>query len=972
MAVGSKSLRVAKYVLLPQVLPRIAALFLSGFDYFAFFMAQVYRGVRLLPASHPYLNPAEIGNFSIPDAIGAAGRNLVYRKENIDQIIIYYVILLGLVLLVLQALFMAVSLAAPQAMALSWSYYFGTELSNGLPQKSTQDLAFILLDRVFGVPDVFNSCVSTATPCYRSTASGMFDTGNTIYKPPVFPWPYHKALHAMFQFYSTGLLMVGMLILLYFVLVIVAETAQTGTPFGRRFNKVWAPLRLVTALGLLIPISNGLNTAQYIVLYAAKLGSNFATEGWLVFNIQLPTGMPTDGSSIIAKPPTPSPNDLLQFMMLAHACKAVEEGYLKAPFNDKWTPDDSCSLSPKEQQFTQINGYLVKSTGNLSDDHVLLEQTNFLDAMAFFGKGDMTIRFGDLGCTNRHNAYSGHVVPVCGEVTMSNASLSEKNNGAYTIQLGYYELIKHLWGEYGSEPRIWEYHAYCDNTKFSNMMSGAADGPLRAKSIYFVQKTCPQPGPNDNPAPLSEPTLDWLTEMSIYYRYGSSKTDFPSVVTTSAVGPSAASRVVEQIIRNGLQSELNAINSGKYHLPTELLARGWGGAGMWYNQIAQGNGVMGAAAWEFPKVNLYPRLMNNMLMARMRNLENMSVGQIFSSTKSQDSSLQTERTADATAVVPMNDLYNRWMQLRDKDKPKGGNPIFDFINYLFGTRGLFDMRDPANQNVHPLALLTGLGKSLIEASIRNVAIGLAGQGAQILTTAGGSEVGSAISEAISNTAYNIATMTLTAGFILYYVLPFLPFMYFFFALGNWIKGIFEAMVGVPLWALAHIRIDGDGLPGGAALNGYFLIFEIFLRPILIVFGLVASVSIFAAMASTLNAIFPLAVNNLGGLDYTKASSTDWLSTARGPIDQLFYTVMYAVIMYIMGLASFKLIDLIPQQILRWMGTSVSAFNDGGGDPAQSLTQYAAIGGTQVTSGAISGIRGMGSAGVNLAKAARSE
>ena len=56
-----------------------------------------------------------------------------------------------------------------------------------------------------------------------------------------------------------------------------------------------------------------------------------------------------------------------------------------------------------------------------------------------------------------------------------------------------------------------------------------------------------------------------------------------------------------------------------------------------------------------------------------------------------------------------------------------------------------------------------------------------------------------------------------------------------FAVGGWVKGLFEAMVGVPLWALAHIRIDGQGLAGDAALNGYFLIFEIFIHLLMFFF-----------------------------------------------------------------------------------------------------------------------------------------
>lgn len=975
MATGSKALVIAKYALLPQVLPRIASLLFSGFDYFAYFMAQVYRGVRLLPASHPYLRPSEIGNFSIPDVIAAAGRNLTYRKENIDQIIIFYVILLGLILLVLQGMLLLVGALAPSAFALSMSYYFGQSLPGGLAGfAQKQDLAFIFLDRVFGVPGIFDSCVSKGGPCYRSGAGMEFLAGDTVYIPPAFPWPFHNALHAMFEFYSIGLLIVGMMIFLYFVLVIVAETAQTGTPFGRRFNRVWAPMRLVMALGLLIPIANGLNTAQYIVLYSAKLGSNFATNGWLTFNSKLTEGKPLDGSDMISMPKPPMPNDLIQFMMLAHACKAVEEGYIKPPFNDHWQDDPKCAaIDTKEQQGTYVNAYLVKATGDVSNDHVALEDTDYDQAMTFFGKGTFTIRVGDVGCLPRHTKSFGHVFPTCGEITMSNTNISTKNKGGYEIQRGYYGLIRYLWGKYGGQknpsqlPKRWDWEDYCDKDKFNAMMAlGGGDINLRKRALYYVQLKCPAPKLNGpNMSPMTKPDVDWLSKTAEDYRVGNKAVPFPGVVASATGIPSGV--IVEEILRAALIAERADIAAGKYAIPIDLMSRGWAGAGMWYNQIAQANGAFSGAAQDFPKITAYPNLMSTIMESKLRNMQNINVAEIFSASKSQDSSLQTGRVADAEAIKPMSQLYELWTSVQSQTKPITGNKVYDFLNYLFGTQGLFDLRDPANQNVHPLALLTALGKGLIEASIRNVALGATGQGVQILSSLGGSEMGNALGEAFSGIMYSIATMTLTAGFILYYILPFLPFMYFFFAVGNWVKGIFEAMVGVPLWALAHIRIDGDGLPGGAALNGYFLIFEIFLRPILIVFGLIAAVGIFAAMASTFNAIFPLAVTNLGGIDYSKSADADWLTMARGPVDQLFYTVMYAIILYVMGLACFKLIDLIPNNILRWMGASVQAFADGAGDPASQLTQYAAIGGSQITQQAIGGMKSLGGAGAKLAE-----
>ena len=59
---------------------------------------------------------------------------------------------------------------------------------------------------------------------------------------------------------------------------------------------------------------------------------------------------------------------------------------------------------------------------------------------------------------------------------------------------------------------------------------------------------------------------------------------------------------------------------------------------------------------------------------------------------------------------------------------------------------------------------------------------------------------------------------------------------------------------------------------------------------------------------------------------------------RGAIDQFFFTVVYAVVVYMVGLASFKLIDQIPSNILRWMGKSVTAYANFGGGDAASMFQ----------------------------------
>jgi conjugal transfer/type IV secretion protein DotA/TraY len=291
-----------------------------------------------------------------------------------------------------------------------------------------------------------------------------------------------------------------------------------------------------------------------------------------------------------------------------------------------------------------------------------------------------------------------------------------------------------------------------------------------------------------------------------------------------------------------------------------------------------------------------------------------------------------------------------------------GNAVVDIINALFGTEGLFSMR--RNDNVHPLAQLTGVGRSLIETSLRNLTYAsVGGAGGALLAQI--SQFTGATAANFSSFLVTISMIGLTAGFILFYIVPFLPFIYFFFALGGWVKGIFEAMVGAPLWAMAHLRIDGNGLSGQAALSGYYLIFEVFLRPILIVFGLLASISIFSAMVSVMNQVFDLVVANTGGFDVTAELTgigASKIAEMRSAIDKFFFTVIYTIIVYLMGMSSFKLVDLIPNNILRWMGQAVATFGDQREDIGQSLVGSSTVGAQQTLGSIGGGLQGLASLG----------
>lgn len=907
--------QILKYALLPGIIPRILAIFRSGFVHMAYTIAVIYANVRLLPPNHPYLMPENVGRYGIRHVIAEAARNLVFSRKHIDQIIIFFTILAGLVLLLTQFILLIAAIAAEHP-----AYAMGTGLTiadlfqnpNGTTGSlgPDQDIAFILLDRVFGIGNgtaagnLFNSCVANlGVQCTDLNGTPMPNT------PTVFPFPFHLALHQMLRFYSYGIFIVGVSVIIYFVTTIAAETAQTGTPFGQRFNKAWAPIRFIVFFALIIPLETpgqrvpGLNAAQLITFQVVKLGSNMATNGWAYFN----NGAGSAGISasylsqqydIVAKAKIPEINDLLKAVYTARACASAYA--LGRGLSHKI---DAYLIRPP-----RAPGYPASGPAGASPptpDAVVLRTTPYAQAVAFANQGNLIIRFGRLGqngddpnnpgsLSHEYATYMGNVKPYCGEVTILAQGLSEP--GADSIFQAYYEMVQEMW----------------DDIDFKDQGKCLAE--------HYISL--------NNPALCTTPlpTKAWADSEVTYYT-GQAQT----------------------AILNGIA---NQRSSGAFNLPPGIMERGWGGAAIWYNRIAEMNGAVTTATLNIPKMSKLPLLMQVAVNANRQEQEYVNFETVFHQDMGDPNGLNvlfSMEEIEREMLISMTKAHEFWVadggasQSSNFNK-SSGNIIVDFLNTILGTSAMFEMRE--NTNVHPLAQLAALGKGMMEATLRNAAGSIVLWGAEAAAATAKDDAGKQLAASLSGFFSTMALLSIGIAAILYYVLPLLPFIYFMFAISGWIKSIFEAIVAMPLWALAHLRIDGEGLPGPGASNGYFLLLEIFLRPVLIIFGFLASVSVFTALVNVLNQIFDLVVANVGGYDYemeagiSGGSITNILSKldfGRGALDEFFYTAIYTIICYIMGLSCFKLVDLIPNNILRWMGVSVSTFQENAGDPAGQLT-----------------------------------
>ncbi len=862
--------QVLRYMFMPQIVPRLNAFYQTGFGTLAYIIAMVYRAINILPANHPIFEKSRRDSLGMREVLAAAASELKFDRNHIDQVILYFTILFGLFLLAgqfiltLGYLMVSPALAGATDMPTNYAGFFAT------PDQK-QDIVYRMMFTVFGVPELFREGAQLSD--------------------------FHVALHALFQFYSIGILVIAVIVVSYFIFAILAETAQTGVPFGKRYDHVWAPIRLVVGLGLLIPVGYGLNSAQWITLYSAKFGSDFATRGWNLFNDKMKQEYISGTEKPVGVPKPPDLTQLASFMMMVGACEYAYENVYQG-------------VNRRE-----IKGYLVKNNAE-GNGGIDIETVTYKEAKEYFNNGDILIRFGEKGeKAGKHDKFTGYVYPYCGELVLSSAA--GQDPGSEFMQTYYFELVQLI---------------YLDK-KFSLADYGIKilRGQVKINGEGFLDQF---------------KWKDWPPA------------DYKTYVARSLLGNGNDGELLDAI-KTATKTQIESDEWKKDEETRKKL--GWGAAGIWYNKIAQMNGSLVTSVNSVPEPRVMPYVMEKIRNEQTQN--SIHVTDPYETYLAGTSGIAFDTPIDKDIATGLVVIHQYWKSEDPSDKASTNNFIIDVINLIFGTQGLFNMC--ANADVHPLAQLSLLGKGLIESTIRNIGLSL---GVGVIGGMFLNPTIQSIASVASGVLLSIATITLTLGFVLFYVIPFMPFLYFFFAVGGWIRGVFEAMVGMPLWALAHIRIDGEGLPGEAASSGYFLIFEIFLRPLLIIFGLLASIIIFSSMVKVLNEIFALVVTNLAGHDRSFAElcgkavtptpgiENNAMSYFRGPVDQLFFTVVYAIIVYMIGMSCFKLIDLVPNNILRYMGANARTFNDSANDPTDGLVMKLSAGSGMI-GGKVVGIMG---------------
>lgn len=808
-------------------------------------IALVAVGTGLLPRDYLGTRPAKA--LSVSEILADAANRIRWQRGDIDRILIFSAVVLALIILTLQTVVILATVVIGHAHA-------ATPIFSVAPEAARSDIILIFLDQIFGEPGIFN----TGAPAVGS--------------------PAHAGIHALLGFYSQAMMIIASLIILYHIVVVVGESAQSGTPFGKRFNGLWAPIRLVLALGLLVPLGTGLNAAQYITLYTAKIGSSFASNAWSVFAAKT-----TDPTAILTAPTVQATRDLVKNVFVAEVCR---------------------------QAMSIVNGqnsndppiHYLQALGSRSTKASLSNASAMIAAARAAGLDKVTISW------TKDPAGPAIAQNTCGSMSvLLNPTLSA---GAGSIAQSLNGAVEPLTSAYIAE--------------LGNIINDLGDTPRQFANIY----------------------------VSAYGNDAYGKTDTLATLDgkLNTVAQQSTQRVKAAV--DSAYNQLSGSQAGRDMLK-KMVQAGWGGAGIWYVKIGQ---------------------LNQQFQEAVRD-GNPAFSEIVSAGMP-GATGGTNAVNGVSAAIAQATIF---AQRIDPVVPAGSNPnvktgggkvvepFFDWsefkdhafesvLHFLFRTDGLRLLR--TNPTLDPMVVLASAGDHMIQQSMMMFTIGIAakatgetaseswlGQLPWFATAKIVAKIGAALGGFITSTAL-IGVM---AGVVLFYLLPLLPFVYFFFSIIGWGLSIVEALVAGPLWALAHLRIDGDGLPGQAGITGYVLLFEIMLRPIFIVAGLIIGYTVFGAGAYLLSTVFDSVTNALdASIDtswFDQAPTTD--RGASGGLDNFVYTILFTILVYGMGVSCFKLSDKLPDHIMRWMGVSASPF--AGGKDAPDMQGTVLAGGAAVHS-----------------------
>lgn len=706
---------------------------------------------------------------------------------------------------------------------------------------------------------------------------------------PIFPSVAGGSTATVFSiivgYFNVIILVVGGILFFYNATVGLLQSAHEGQVLGQRWSSLWAPLRILFAVGLLVPVPNlgGYNLVQAGVAYVVKGSTNVASAIWVTS-----ADLVLNGDVSISAPPPTLPAGVIRTLYGNAACEAILNHQMAAAAGSSGTP-----FRVVDQAGTGQDGIIRTSS-------------------ALNMNGTVT-QHGICGSRSTP-ALPSYITNIAGEARVVVPGIPED-----------------------ARPDI----AAFFSTMHENVLNQAMND-MRAITGVHLQTML------DNGQPL--PDIANTIELTVLSANANLEQGNRSIMD-AAIGVDRQGGQARQALMNRIRGTCSETVADRAAMT--CYGEGWIGAGSWYMMFAQINNELSSLLAAQPSAfeGMYighPDPVNRQIHIASGGSRWSSNDNLVDATGIQlamDRYMQTFDTSTAgLAALGFSVAPAHLSQMSDTNPSSILQRIPGFNQWLTETRnGIIEVFSPGNRwhASDPMVGMSTLGSYLIT-------------GAGILLAVAG-VTGFISGGAVATMVMPLFVAALTAGSILHLLLPIMPFIFWILAVTGYFILVVEAMIAVNLWAIAHMRMDGDGISGEAGRNGWLMLLALLLTPVLMIFGFLIGMTIFRVTSALLDiGIFQALSGILGG--------NLWINLIAIFSYAIFMCIFYMVLLE----RSFSLVSEFPGRVLRWMGANAQLTNG-----EENKVRLAAAGagmavarGSTTPAGAL--IRGAGAAGISRA------
>lgn len=222
---------------------------------------------------------------------------------------------------------------------------------------------------------------------------------------------------------------------------------------------------------------------------------------------------------------------------------------------------------------------------------------------------------------------------------------------------------------------------------------------------------------------------------------------------------------------------------------------------------------------------------------------------------------------------------------------------------------------------------------------------------------------------IKPVALAVAGILFIPGIILGYYLPLYPYVLFTFAAGGWLVMCVESMAAIILVGLGLTHPEGHDLLGKVE-QAVMLLLSIFLRPVLLVIGLIAGMILSYVMLRLIVFGFSAVIIDIfsgyssHNTTLLHAASIAAMNGSPTPVHLMVWFIVFPVMLMIVSLIIYKMVQFIyratiitmPTKITQWIGIQSPSYGEGeaalgvGGAVSGGAARLGEAGGTMTRAG----------------------